>query len=127
MCCFSNIYIYIYIYIKYIFLGYFRRDTFSRDKRLCLRIFFRHFSKATTNNPYNSKKYYQERDRNCNENECGSLIALAVFRGVCCVTDHWTKTQRSRRNTVVRRIYPKKYKGKVFVERILLCFLQSPE
>ena len=23
--------------------------------------------------------------------------------------------------------YPKKYKGKVFVERILLCFLQSPE
>ena len=120
MCCFSNIY-----FLK-IFLGYFRRDTFSRDKRLFLRIFFRQFSTATINNQYNYK-YYQEQSRDCNENECGSLIALAVFRGVCCVTDHWTKTQRSRRNTVVRRIYPKKYKGKVFVERILLCFLQSPE
>ena len=51
------------------FLGYFRRDTFSRDKWLCLRIFFRHFSKATTNNSYNCKKYYQEHERDWNEND----------------------------------------------------------
>ena len=85
------------------FLGYLWRDTLSRDKRLCLRIFFRQFSTATINNQYNYK-YYQEHSRDWNENDCGSFIALAVFRGVCCDTDQWTKTQRSRRITVVRRI-----------------------
>ena len=116
MCCFSN------IYNIYLFLGYFRRDTLSRDKPLCLCIFFRYFSKATIN----CKKYIRSTTEIAMKMNV-VVLQRSQFFEVFAVSLITGQRPNAAGETPSSGEYPKKYKGKVFVERILLCFLQSPE
>ena len=131
MCCFSNIYIYIYIYFFFFFKNiYFQvisGETLLAVTSGCVSAFSLDiFLKRQQTIPTTPRSIIRSATEIAMEMNV-VVLQRSQFFEVFAVSLITGQRPNAAGETPSSGEYPKKYKGKVFVERILLCFLQSPE